>query len=94
LIQSTIDEQALPLSVEKASGSLTVEAYVIGHDNAGNPLQGIVLGRLKNGDRALAVIDAQPDELLMMEKTEWVGKEGIVRYDEEVGKNRVRFKEQ
>ena len=90
-IQRAIDAQALPMPVEKASGSLTVEAYVIGHDSAGNPLQGTVLGSLQNGGRALAVVDAGPDELLMMEKTEWVGKEGIVRYDEAVGKNTVRF---
>ncbi len=90
-IQRAIDAEALPVAVEKASGSLTVEAYVIGHDNAGNPLQGTVLGRFKNGGRALAVIDAQPAELLMMEKTEWVGKEGIVRYDDAVGKNTIRF---
>jgi hypothetical protein len=39
----------------------------------------------------LAVIDAEPDELLLMEKNEWVGKEGDVRYDEASGKNMVRF---
>ena len=91
LTQLAIDAQALPMPVEKASGSLTVEAYVIRHDNTGNPIQGTVLGRLKNGSRALAVIDADPDGLLLMEKIEWVGKEGDVRYDEAVGKNMVRF---
>lgn len=91
LTQRAIDAEALPMPVEKASGSLMVEAYVIRHDSAGNPLQGGVVGRLKNGGRALAIIDAGPDELLIMEKIEWVGKEGEVRYDETVGKNKVRF---
>ncbi|MDD4356556.1 MAG: acetyl-CoA acetyltransferase [Smithellaceae bacterium] len=91
LTQHAIDAEALPLPVEKASGSLAVEAYVIRHDNAGNPLLGTVVGRLKNGSRALAVMDADPDELLQMEKIEWVGNEGEVRYDEAVGKNMVRF---
>jgi len=90
-IQRAIDAQALPVPVEKASGSLLVEAYVIRHDSAGNPLQGVVVGRLKNGGRALAVVDAGPDELLIMEKIEWVGKEGAVRYDEAAGQNRIRF---
>jgi acetyl-CoA C-acetyltransferase len=91
LTQHAINAEALPVPVEKASGSLLVEAYVIRHDNAGNPLQGTVVGRLKSGGRALAVIDAEPDELLLMEKNEWVGKEGDVRYDEASGKNMVRF---
>ena len=64
---------------------------MIRHDSAGNPLQGVVVGRLKNGGRALAVVDAGPDELLIMEKIEWVGKEGAVRYDEAAGQNRIRF---
>ena len=91
LTQLAIDAQALPMPVEKASGTLTVEAYVIRHDNAGNPIQGTVMGRLENGSRAIAVIDANQDGLLLMEKIEWVGKEGDVRYDEAVGKNMVRF---
>jgi hypothetical protein len=53
-----------------------------------------VTGRFKDGRRALAVVDTDPDGLLQMEKSEWVGKEGDVRYDEAVGKNRFRFKEQ
>jgi acetyl-CoA C-acetyltransferase len=91
LTQHAIDAQALPMPVEKASGSLIVEAYVIRHDNAGKPIQGTIVGRLKNGSRALAVIDADPDGLLLMEKIELVGKQGDVRYDEAIGKNIARF---
>lgn len=91
LTQRAIDAQALPMPVEKASGSLTVEAYVIRHDNAGKPVQGIIVGRLENGSRSLAVIDADPDGLLLMEKIELVGKQGDVRYDEALGKNIARF---
>ena len=91
LTQRAIDAQALPMPVEKASGSLTVEAYVIRHDNAGKPMQGTMVGRLNNGSRTLAVIDADTDGLLLMEKIEWVGKQGDVRYDEATGKNMARF---
>jgi acetyl-CoA C-acetyltransferase len=91
LTQRAIDAQALPMPVEKASGSLTVEAYVIRHDNAGKPVQGTMVGRLNNGSRTLAVIDADTDGLLLMEKIELVGKQGDVRYDEATGKNMARF---
>jgi acetyl-CoA C-acetyltransferase len=91
LTQRAIDAQALPMPVEKASGSITVEAYVIRHDNTGKPVQGTMVGRLKNGSRAPAVIDADPDGLLLMEKIELVGKQGDVRYDEAIGKNMARF---
>ncbi|KAF0155273.1 MAG: acetyl-CoA C-acetyltransferase [Syntrophaceae bacterium] len=90
-VQRSINAEALPMPVEKASGSLTVEAYVIQHDKAGKPMKGTVVGRLEDGGRTLAVIDAGPEELLQMEKVELVGKQGDVRYDQATGKNMARF---
>jgi len=90
-VQRSINAKALPMPVEKASGSLTVEAYVIRHDNAGLPLTGTVIGRLEDGSRTLAVIDADPEELLQMEMVELVGKQGVVRYDQGSGRNLARF---
>jgi acetyl-CoA C-acetyltransferase len=90
-LQRTINAQALPRPTEKASGSLLVEAYVIRHDNAGMAIKGTVVGRLGDGSRTLADIDAGPEELLHMEKFELVGKAGDVRYDKASGRNTVRF---
>ena len=73
-LQRSINAQALPKPIERASGSLVVEAYVIRHDNAGKPLKGTVVGRLGDGSRTLADIDAGPEELLHMEKFELVGR--------------------
>ena len=90
-VQRSINAKALPMAVEKASGSLMAEAYVIRHDNAGKPVKGTVVGRLEDGSRTLAVIDAAPEELLQMEKIELVGKQGDVRHDQATGRNLARF---
>ena len=90
-VQRAINAGALPAPVEKASGPLSVEAYVIRHDHAGRPLSGTVIGRLEEGSRTLAVIDADPDELLQMENIELVGKTGDVRHDPGSGRNVARF---
>ncbi|MCK9196520.1 MAG: acetyl-CoA acetyltransferase [Syntrophales bacterium] len=88
-VQRKIEKQELPLPVEKASGPLTIEAYMIRHDAAGAPERGTVIGRLADGRRALADIDASPKDLDLMEKTELVGKTGIVSYVPERGKNMI-----
>lgn len=90
-IQKNINDQALPELQEKASGVMTVEAYVIRHDRDDNPSLGTVIGRLENGRRALAHIRADISDLLGMEKNELVGKSGRVVYDEETGHNLVEF---
>jgi acetyl-CoA C-acetyltransferase len=91
--QHSIDAKALPKPLEKASGTLMVEAYVIRHDSAGRPEKGTVIGRLEDGSRALAEIDSGHDGLLKMEAIELVGKSGHVHYDSGIGKNLVRFTE-
>jgi len=90
-LQRSIDARALPAPMERAAGPLTVEAYVIRHDSGGAPVKGTVVGRLPDGRRALADIDAGPEELLSMEEAELVGMTGEARYDGEIGKNLVRF---
>jgi len=92
-IQQSIDAEALPRLVEKASGSLMVEAYVIRHDTAGRPEKGTVIGRLNDERRVLADIDAGHDGLFKMEAVELVGKTGLVHYDSGLGKNLVKFTE-
>jgi acetyl-CoA C-acetyltransferase len=90
-IQHSIDKEALPISIEKVSGVIKVEAYVVRHDNEGKPQKGTIIGRLSDGNRALADIDADNIDLLKMETAELVGKMGHVRYDPGLGKNLVRF---
>jgi len=90
-LQKSIDAEALAEPVEKAQGMLTVEAYVIRHGREGRPEKGTVLGRLDNGDRVLAHIDASVDALLQMEETELVGAAGKVLFNPESGCNLVVF---
>jgi acetyl-CoA C-acetyltransferase len=90
-VQQEINAGALPAPVERASGSLTVEAYVIRHDKTGNAQKGTVVGKLEDGSRTLADIDASPEELLRMENIELVGQHGNVRYNQAAGRNLVRF---
>ncbi|MFZ5572491.1 MAG: acetyl-CoA acetyltransferase [Thermodesulfobacteriota bacterium] len=88
-IQERIDAEALPEPLEAAEGNLCIETYVIGHGRAGEPDHGIVLGRLENGRRAFARIDAAPRILEEMEKTELIGLSGRVRHDGDSGYNYV-----
>jgi acetyl-CoA C-acetyltransferase len=90
-IQHAINAAALPRPVEKASGLIEVEAYVIRHGNNGQPQTGTIIGRFQDGKRALADIDADHAGLLKMEEIELVGKTGHVWYDKGLGKNLVRF---
>lgn len=92
-IQRGIDARALPEPVDRAAGPLLVEAYMIRHDSLGRPERGTVIGRLPDGWRALADIDAGHEELLRLEAIELVGCTGEVRYDALIGRNRVIFAE-
>jgi len=79
--------------VEQAQGSLNVEGYVVRHDRNGQPEKGTVLGRLTDGKRALAHIDATPVALAQMEEVELVGRTGEVRFDQGLLRNLVSFPE-
>jgi acetyl-CoA C-acetyltransferase len=86
-VQREIESKELPLPVEKACGPLTIEAYMIRHDAVGEPERGTVIGRLADGRRALAEIEAAPEVLYRMEERELVGTTVQVAYDHERGKN-------
>ncbi len=90
-VQRSIDAETLPCPTVRAQGALRVAAYVIRHDRGGEPVLGTVLGRLPDGTRALAHIRADREELLEMERTELVGREGRVGHSEDSGHNVVRF---
>jgi acetyl-CoA C-acetyltransferase len=92
-IQRAIDAQALPEPVERIEGEepLTVEAYMIRYGREGEPQRGTVIGRLPDGRRALADIDASPQRLKRLEQTELVGRTGKVLFNHLVKRNLVHF---
>lgn len=77
ICQAEID--ALPkteIAVE-ASGSCVVETYTVLHERSG-PEQGIVVGRLEDGRRFLAVTPKDPTLWERMMTEEVIGKRGVV----------------
>jgi len=92
-IQRAIDAQALPDPVDRVAGvgPLSIEAYMICHGPEGRPERGTVIGRLPDGRRALADIDADGQGLLRLEEIELVGQTGEVHFDPLSRRNRVAF---
>ncbi len=88
-IQKSIRETALPEPVERADGSLTIEAFSTRYDTEGRPERTTVIGKLRNGRRALADIQSNDAELARLMEIELVGKTGTVRYDPFSGRNRL-----
>jgi acetyl-CoA C-acetyltransferase len=89
--QAEIDRQALPSLEREASGPFTIEAFVIRHDRDGAAHDGVCLGRLGSGRRALALIDAGRAELEALEREELVGRVGSCRHDLATERNRLRL---
>lgn len=92
-IQRSIHARALPEPVERVEGeaSLTVEAHMLRYGRDGRPQRGTVIGRLPDGRRVLADIDAVPQNLLRIERIELVGRTGRVTYQPREKRNRVAF---
>lgn len=90
-VQRAIDAQALPEPVERAEGRLTVEAYMIRYGRDCRPERGTVIGRLPDGRRALADIDASVQRLQNLERIELVGRTGKVRFNPLVKRNLLSF---
>lgn len=89
--QAEIDQQALPSVEREAAGPFTIEAFVIRHNRDGAASDGVCLGRLQSGRRALAMIDAGRAELEALEREELVGRVGRCRHDLSTERNRVRL---
>lgn len=88
-VQQQIFAKKLPEPIEKADGLLTIEAYTIKYDRSGNPTDGIVIGRLENGSRTLAIIDGDPNVLIKLEHEELVGKSYKVYYNSQKDRNLI-----
>lgn len=76
-----------PEVVVEAEGPATVETYTVAFDRDGAPEEGLVVGRLEDGRRFLAL--TPPDRALLeaMTTREFVGQRGTVRYDREQDRN-------
>ncbi len=81
-VQKAILKNSLPELVIKATGKLTVEAYSIDFDRQGKPEKGIVMGKLDNGGRAIAIIDTFGGILDKFEEIDFVGLSGEISYNE------------
>ena len=85
--QATVDAMESPPFVAEANGPATVETYTVIFDRAGEPEQGIVIGRLGDGSRFIANTPAEPALLWSMTKEEFVGRQGRVQHDSDTQKN-------
>lgn len=88
-IQQSILAQILPEPVYEVNGQLTIEGYTIAHNRKGKPNQGIVIGRLEDGRRTIAHIEANSEILLNLEQQELVGLTFPVRFDSTIGRNLI-----
>jgi len=78
-LQPTLDAMPPPELVERPEGPATIETYTIVHDRSGAPERGLVIGRLADGRRFLAVVDGDRAVLEQLEAREGVGRSGRVR---------------
>ena len=88
-IQESILKKTLPEPIEKANGQLIVEGYSIIYNRSGQPKRGILIGTLKNGSRALAIVQDGSNILLKLETQEIVGRTVMIQYDSTIDRNVV-----
>jgi acetyl-CoA C-acetyltransferase len=85
-IQLNIDLKALPAPVERAEGAFEIVGYTLTYQRDGTPNKGIALGKIGK-ERAWAFIEGSAEQLLTLEKEEWVGKVVHVYFDEKKKRN-------
>jgi acetyl-CoA C-acetyltransferase len=78
--QVELDKLKGPPLVEEASGEATVETYTLFHDRNGQPVNGVVIGRLDDKRRFLSRVEMDEGTLKAMMKQEFIGKRGKVRH--------------
>jgi acetyl-CoA C-acetyltransferase len=78
-LQAWVDALPHPQIAAEPSGRGTIETYTVAHGRDGAPERGIVIGRLDDGRRFLAVTPRDPGLLEAMEREEQVGRAGTVR---------------
>jgi len=80
-IQATIDSEPHPALVEEPQGSGTIETYTVVYDREGEPVRGVVVGRLDDGRRFLANTPSDRALLESLTREEAVGRRGRVDSD-------------
>ena len=78
-LQAELDKIKGPELVEKANGPAEVETFTLFHDREGQPVDGVVLGRLRDQKRFLAKIEADQPALATIVTEELIGTDGSVR---------------
>ncbi len=68
---------------EEAFGSGRIETYTVVHDREAGREAGIVIGRLEDDRRFLALVEGGEDALAALETDEPIGRTGRVRFDGE-----------
>lgn len=80
-LQAEIDAGPGVDVVEQAEGTGRIETYTVMHDRTDRPVQGIVLGRLRDGRRFVANTPADQDLLAAMTTEEFLDQPGRVHHD-------------
>ena len=83
--QAELEAMESPPSVNRAQGPASVESYTVVFDREGEPEQGVVVGRLGDGEKpgARFFANTPPDADLMraMTRQEFIGTSGAVELD-------------
>jgi acetyl-CoA C-acetyltransferase len=85
--QAEVDAMSHPEIAEVADGGATIETYTVAYDRAGEPDQGIVVGRLDGGQRCFAHTGEDRALAAAMTTREFVGERVTVRHDAATGTN-------
>jgi acetyl-CoA C-acetyltransferase len=77
--QRNIDSQPHPESLPEPSGQGTIETYTVIYDREGEPVQGIIIGRLSGGKRFIANTPGDRNLLENMASSDALGRQGHIR---------------
>jgi len=80
-LQDWVDALPHPEVAPSPSGRGTIETYTIVHGRDGAPARGMVIGRLEDRRRFIAVLPEEPALLAAMEREEQVGRRGTLSGD-------------
>jgi acetyl-CoA C-acetyltransferase len=84
--QAAIDAEPHPVLALEATGRATIETYTVIHDRDGGPMKGLVIGRLDDARRFLAVTSDDRTMLEGLETTCAIGRAGTVSFADGVNR--------